>query len=273
MKVKELADLTGTTVRAIRHYHHVGLVPVPDNPGVRRYGLDHAVRVVRIRALAESGLSLHAIGEILLAEDADTETQLAAAEADIDRRIAELQKQRTQLRAVRDRMEGPQFHVKHSALLDDFYARVLERVDPAQVPLIERERRAAEVVCRIPGVRDVLNRWLAQLTEERLEATLDLYAWFGSITELEPSEAEQAVDDALLRYDQAMEGDWGLLPEEWSITLPRVMRIPGLMLLLESAYPNPNHQLFIRRFLTYVDTAIAPNVSQETTEGELSWKP
>lgn len=108
MKIKELADLTVTTVRAIRHYHHVGLVPVPDNPGVRRYGLDHAVRVVRIRA-RRVRLSLHAIGEILLAEDADTETQLAAAEADIDRRIAELQKQRTQLRAIRDRRKGRSF--------------------------------------------------------------------------------------------------------------------------------------------------------------------
>ncbi|MHA2790193.1 MerR family transcriptional regulator [Corynebacterium sp. S7] len=264
MKVKELADLTGTTVRAIRHYHHVGLVPVPDNPGVRRYGLEHAVRIVRIRALAESGLSLQAIGEILLAEDADTETQLSAAEADIDRRIAELEGQRAQLRAIRARLEGPKFHVKHSALLDDFYAQVLARVDPAHAPLIERERSAAEVVCRIPGVREVLNRWLSQLTEERLDATLDLYGWFSSITDLEHGEAEQAIDEALISYDTAMHGDWGILPEEWSVTLPRIMKFPGVMLLLDSAYPHPNHQLFIRKFLNYVDTVVHP----ETTEGE-----
>ena len=42
MKVSEVADLADTTVRTIRHYHHLGLVDVPVVVGgTRDYGLDH----------------------------------------------------------------------------------------------------------------------------------------------------------------------------------------------------------------------------------------
>jgi len=34
MPVKELADLAGTRVRTIRHYHRIGLLPVPASRGV-----------------------------------------------------------------------------------------------------------------------------------------------------------------------------------------------------------------------------------------------
>lgn len=65
MRISDCADLTGTTVRTIRYYHQIGLLPVPEVRGGRRdYGLDHAARILRIRWLAEAGLALEGIAEM-----------------------------------------------------------------------------------------------------------------------------------------------------------------------------------------------------------------
>ena len=55
LSISQLASYTGVTVRAVRHYHHVGLLPEPerDRSGYRRYDAVAVVRLVRIRTLAE----------------------------------------------------------------------------------------------------------------------------------------------------------------------------------------------------------------------------
>ncbi len=71
MQAKEIAELTGTTVRTIRHYHAIGLVPVPAvRYGRRDYDVSHVARVSRIRWLAESGLPLARIASVLAADPA-----------------------------------------------------------------------------------------------------------------------------------------------------------------------------------------------------------
>jgi DNA-binding transcriptional MerR regulator len=66
VRVKELADLTGTTVRAIRYYHQIGLLPVPDvRYGCRDYDLLHVARLTRIRWLAQAGVPLSRIAGLL----------------------------------------------------------------------------------------------------------------------------------------------------------------------------------------------------------------
>lgn len=67
---RQLADLAGTTVRALRHYHDVGLLEEPRRraDGRREYGVAHLVRVLRIRRLADLGFTLPQIGEVV---DAD----------------------------------------------------------------------------------------------------------------------------------------------------------------------------------------------------------
>ena len=52
MRVKELAQIAGTTPRAVRHYHHLGLLEIPPTVrGRREYGVEHVVRLLRIRWL------------------------------------------------------------------------------------------------------------------------------------------------------------------------------------------------------------------------------
>lgn len=94
LTIGQLAAYAGVTIRAVRHYHHVGLLPEPerDASGYRTYEAAAVVRLVRIRTLAEAGVPLARVRELL---DADPRT-FAAATADIDRRL------RTQIRTLQE---------------------------------------------------------------------------------------------------------------------------------------------------------------------------
>jgi DNA-binding transcriptional MerR regulator len=63
---RELADLAGTTVRAVRHYHDVGLLEEPRRRanGYKQYGVAHLVRVLRIKRLADLGFTLPQIADL-----------------------------------------------------------------------------------------------------------------------------------------------------------------------------------------------------------------
>lgn len=85
--IGQLADYAGVTVRAIRHYHRRGLLDEPprDASGYRRYGAQHAIRLVKIKTLTEAGVPLARIQELLTAEP----EQFAAAIAEIGRSLQE----------------------------------------------------------------------------------------------------------------------------------------------------------------------------------------
>jgi DNA-binding transcriptional MerR regulator len=85
--IGQLAGYAGVTVKAVRHYHQRGLLEEPprDSSGYRRYSAQHAVDLVKIKTLAEAGVPLARIKE-LLAADPD---RFAAAVAEIDCRLQE----------------------------------------------------------------------------------------------------------------------------------------------------------------------------------------
>ncbi|MEO3805358.1 MerR family transcriptional regulator [Nonomuraea sp. B1E8] len=85
LTIGELASYAGVTVRAVRHYHAKGLLPEPgrDRSGYRRYDAGAVVELIRIRTLAEAGVPLARVRELLRAG----EEEFAAAIADIDRRL------------------------------------------------------------------------------------------------------------------------------------------------------------------------------------------
>jgi DNA-binding transcriptional MerR regulator len=85
LTIGQLASYAGVTVRAVRHYHAKGLLPEPerDHSGYRRYGPAAVVELIRIRTLADAGVPLSRVQELLTAGD----QELAAAVEDIDRRL------------------------------------------------------------------------------------------------------------------------------------------------------------------------------------------
>ncbi|WP_228837954.1 MerR family transcriptional regulator [Nocardia amamiensis] len=101
--IGRLADYAGVTIKAIRHYHERGLLAEPDrdSSGYRRYTAEHAIDLVKIRTLADAGVPLARIKD-LLAADPDA---LTAAIAEIDRdlrdRIAQLRRTRDKLAQLR----------------------------------------------------------------------------------------------------------------------------------------------------------------------------
>ena len=96
LTIGQLADYVGVTVRAVRHYHQRGLLPEPerDASGYRRYDADAVISLIRIKALADAGVPLARIRELLAAGPAE----FAGAVAEIDKamagRIRALQAQR-----------------------------------------------------------------------------------------------------------------------------------------------------------------------------------
>jgi DNA-binding transcriptional MerR regulator len=85
LTIGQLAAYAGVTVRTVRHYHQVGLLPEPerDASGYRRYGARAVVSLIKIRTLANAGVPLSAIGQ-MLAADAPA---FAEAVERIDRRL------------------------------------------------------------------------------------------------------------------------------------------------------------------------------------------
>jgi DNA-binding transcriptional MerR regulator len=83
LTIGELASYAGVTVRAVRHYHAKGLLPERDHSGYRRYDAGAVVELIKIRTLAEAGVPLARVRELLQAD----EEEFAAAVADIDKRL------------------------------------------------------------------------------------------------------------------------------------------------------------------------------------------
>ncbi len=85
LTIGQLATYAGVTVRAVRHYHQVGLLPEPerDASGYRSYGALAVVELIKIRTLAEAGVPLSQVGKLLEADEAT----FADAVTGIDRRL------------------------------------------------------------------------------------------------------------------------------------------------------------------------------------------
>jgi DNA-binding transcriptional MerR regulator len=97
--IGRLAAYAGVTIKAVRHYHRIGLLDEPprDSSGYRRYTAQHAIDLVKIKTLAEAGVPLARVKE-LLAADPD---RFAAAIAEIDRG---LRRRAEELRRTRERI-------------------------------------------------------------------------------------------------------------------------------------------------------------------------
>ena len=112
--IQEVARLTGTTSRTLRHYHRIGLLEpsAVGTNGYRRYDADALVRLQRILLLRELGLGLADIRDVL-----DRETDEATA---LRRHLARLREEQGRLarriasveRTIHARKEGVEIMAK-----------------------------------------------------------------------------------------------------------------------------------------------------------------
>lgn len=73
--VREIAELAGTSLRAVRQYHEIGLLEEPERRanGYKQYGVTHLVRVLRIKRLSDLGFSLAQVAAMGDVQDHPTE--------------------------------------------------------------------------------------------------------------------------------------------------------------------------------------------------------
>lgn len=93
---RRLAQLGGTTVKTIRHYHEIGLLDEPERAGngYKQYGTAHLVRILQIARLRDLGMGLAQIAELEGSDEA-----FAATLHQLDAQLAESISHQQQLRA------------------------------------------------------------------------------------------------------------------------------------------------------------------------------
>jgi DNA-binding transcriptional MerR regulator len=232
LTISQLAAYAGVTVRAVRHYHAKGLLPEPgrDHSGYRRYDADAVVALIRIRTLAEAGVPLSRVQELL---DAD-EDAFAAAVQDIDRR----------LRAeIRER----QRHRERIALLASGDSLALP---PEVVAYVQRLRDVGVPEEMVAAERDAWILVAAQLPEQMplyMEAknsqlddpgVLEMYRDLAEVVTWEADDprldvvADRLAAELESAPDEAWDGDQ--LPDELAALLDAVFldKVPGARRIL-----------------------------------------
>lgn len=98
---REVADLAGTTVNTVRHYHRAGLLEQPKrmSNGYKQYGARHLVRLLQIRRLRDLGVPLAQIESVGFSDETPT-AALLSIDADLAVSIERLQRARAEIRAV-----------------------------------------------------------------------------------------------------------------------------------------------------------------------------
>jgi DNA-binding transcriptional MerR regulator len=93
LTIGQLAAYAGVTVRAVRHYHQIGLLPEPerDASGYRRYGATALVALIKIRTVADAGVPLSQIGLLLQADAAALAEAVEKIDSDLREEIERLE--------------------------------------------------------------------------------------------------------------------------------------------------------------------------------------
>jgi DNA-binding transcriptional MerR regulator len=160
LTISQLASYAGVTVRAVRHYHAKHLLPEPerDASGYRRYDAQAVVQLIRIRTLAEAGVPLSRVHELLAADG----EEFAAAVGEIDRRLrAEIQEIQQHRRRIAQLAAGDSLALPPEAV------GYLDRLRGLGLPdeLVDLERDAwilvaAELPEQMPGLMRMKNQQL-----------------------------------------------------------------------------------------------------------------
>ena len=103
---REVAGLAGTTLRAVRHYHELGLLPEPQRGanGYKHYGVTHLTQLLRIRRLVDLGAPLSRVRAMEATDDQLRDT-LRALDAEAAATIEKLLGVRAEI--ARQLEQGP----------------------------------------------------------------------------------------------------------------------------------------------------------------------
>ncbi|WP_167148963.1 MerR family transcriptional regulator [Actinomyces sp. ZJ308] len=149
MRVAEIAELTGTTVRTVRYYHSLELLPVPaERGGWRDYDLGHVARLSRIRWLVQAGVSLETIKRILDESEAIVVEDLAGALSAVEEHLVEVTRQRDMLAGLLERARNGAAVSPMPPRMAAFFDRMEQAApDESTRTAVRRERDLTDLAC------------------------------------------------------------------------------------------------------------------------------
>lgn len=149
MLIGELSQLVGVTTRAVRHYHHIGLLPEPDRTanGYRHYQLPDVVRLFRIRRLVELGLNLDEVADTLAGDDGrELREILLELDADLVAQERNIRDRRERIASLLEAEGDPSMSPGHAEV-----STALAAVLGPDHPGLERERQVLELIEPLTG--------------------------------------------------------------------------------------------------------------------------
>jgi DNA-binding transcriptional MerR regulator len=217
MRIGEIAAMVGVTTRAVRHYHHLGLLPEPVRlpNGYREYTVRDAVLLARIRRLTELGLGLDEVRDVL-AEDAgrDLVEVLEELDADLGRQEALIHERRARLAPLLEQAregrlppEGPV-----SPMLAELFgdmaraSAALPGPEPA-IAAKDRELLALLDTMAPPAEQERLMGAMRRMTEApgAMERAYALYEELDALADADPADP---------RVERTAQGLADVLPDE-----------------------------------------------------------
>ncbi|GAA4995086.1 MerR family DNA-binding transcriptional regulator [Actinopolymorpha pittospori] len=180
LTIGQLAAYAGVTVRAVRHYHQIGLLPEPerDASGYRRYGALAVVSLVKIRTLANAGVPLSQIRQMLKADASTFADAVERIDSHLRDEIERLETSRKQI---------AQLTAGDSLALPPEVTSYLDRLREigASERMVEAERDGWILVaaCWPDHIREVMPWKLRQLDDPQL---VRLYRLLSEILESDP---------------------------------------------------------------------------------------
>lgn len=202
LTISQLASYAGVTVRAVRHYHAKGLLPEPerDHSGYRRYDAQAVVELIRIRTLAEAGVPLSRVKELLSASP----QEFIAAVRDVDERLrAEIRDRQQHRERIAQLAAGDSLALPPEVV--GYLERCREIGVPTRVTEVERDSWiliAAQIPDQVPA--------LMAMKLQQIETPLvrELYDVFGTVVDCAPDDPQlPALADRIAAFfDEAMTG-------------------------------------------------------------------
>lgn len=182
LTISQVASYAGVTVRAVRHYHQKGLLPEPgrDHSGYRRYDAQAVVELIRIRTLADAGVPLSRVRELLAASP----EEFAAALAEIDRRLrAEIRERQRYREQVAELAAGDSLALPTEVV--GYLDRMRELGFPERVIEVERDSWIL-LAARVPEQVPVLMAVKRQQVEDPV--LRELYRDVGELVDCAPDD-------------------------------------------------------------------------------------
>lgn len=236
LTISQLAAYAGVTVRAVRHYHAKGLLPEPerDHSGYRRYGAAAVVDLIRIRTLADAGVPLSRVEELLAAD----EEEFAAAVEEIDRRLrAEIRERQQHRERIKQLAAGDSLALPPEAVA------YLDRLRAVGVPegMVEAERDAwILVAAQLPDQMGFYMRMKGEQLDD--PAVVELYQELADLITWSPEDPRVpgVVDTLISQIERVPKDQWeaddlmgddlaALLDSVFLESVPAARRILGLL--------------------------------------------